>query len=80
MSGEMPAFNLEFPAIVRLEPRWYALCATRLEGDGLGLVAIEHRDVTEARRASDEVQRSEMALRQQTHILNSIVNSMSEGV
>ncbi|HET9954379.1 MAG TPA: response regulator [Polyangiaceae bacterium] len=78
--GEREFFHLEYPAQIAGVARWHSIAATCFEGNGVRMLALENEDITGRKQATEEVRRSELALRRQTHILNSILNSMSEGI
>jgi PAS domain S-box-containing protein len=59
IAGERQAFSLEYPCHSAQDKRWFVLRITRFNDEVPGRVVVAHEDITEVRKAREEVRYSQ---------------------
>ena len=67
MAGQRDEFHLEYPCHSPQQPRWFTVRATRFDAAGPVRVVVAHENITERRRAEDELQWKTAFLEAQMH-------------
>jgi PAS domain S-box-containing protein len=71
--GEAPEFSLEYPCHSPDTERWFILRATRFAGTGPMRLVVAHTNITERKRAEEEIRTSQS-------LLGSVLNSSRSGI
>ena len=69
LSGELQAFNMQYPCHSPSEERWFVLRVVKLKAAGKPQAVVSHENITPVIRAQEDLKQKEMELYQQKKML-----------
>lgn len=81
LSGELQAFNMQYPCHSPKEERWFVVRVVRLKTEGNPRLIISHENITPVIKAQEELKKKEMEISQQKKMLedtNTALNVLLE--
>jgi DNA-binding CsgD family transcriptional regulator len=69
LSGELQAFNMQYPCHSPTEERWFVLRVAKLRAAGKPQAVVSHENITPVVKAQEDLKKKEMELSQQKKML-----------
>jgi len=69
LTGELQAFNMQYPCHSPTEERWFVVRVVKLKAAGIPQVIVSHENITPVIKAQEDLKKKEMELSQQKKML-----------
>ena len=69
LTGELQAFNMQYPCHSPTKERWFVVRVVKLKAAGIPQVIVNHENITPVIKAQEDLKKKEMELSQQKKML-----------